>query len=228
MHEPDLRLKTAAGFVRQGSRAADIGTDHAYLPVYLILNNISPYVIASDLRKKPLENARRSISGLSLGDRIELRLSDGLDAYEPGEADDIIICGMGGNLITDILSRCSWIKDKRYRLILQPQSHAYDLREYLFSEGFSVIEETGVRSEGRVYTVSAAEYSGIKDTEFSDIDIYFGKLIYRKDDVSREICSRTLGYLKVRYKSELEYGNRALAEKFESIIKSAEVLLNEK
>ena len=203
MHEPDLRLKTVAGFVRRGSRAADIGTDHAYLPVYLIRNNISPFVIAGDLRTGPLENARRSVCELNLEDYIELRQSDGLDNIKPDEADDIIICGMGGNLITDILSRCDW------------------------NEGFSVIEETGVRSEGRVYTIIAAEYSGVKSKDISDTDIYFGNLIYKKDDVSREICTRTLGYLKVRYEAELNHGNKDLADRFAKIIKSAEVLIDE-
>ena len=227
MHEPDLRLKTVAGFVRRGSRAADIGTDHAYLPVYLIRNNISPFVIAGDLRTGPLENARRSVCELNLEDYIELRQSDGLDNIKPDEADDIIICGMGGNLITDILSRCDWIKNRNYRLILQPQSHTYDLREFLYNEGFSVIEETGVRSEGRVYTIIAAEYSGVKSKDISDTDIYFGNLIYKKDDVSREICTRTLGYLKVRYEAELNHGNKDLADRFAKIIKSAEVLIDE-
>ena len=178
MREIDDRLRTAAEFVRKGVTAADIGTDHAYLPAYLIMNDIASRVIACDLRSGPLENAKATVRDLNLSGRIEIRQSDGLNNISPDEADDIIICGMGGNLITDILSRAVWLKDIKYRLILQPQSHAYDLREFLFINGFNIINETGVRSEGRVYTVIAAEYKPDFGCSYDDIDIYFGKLIF--------------------------------------------------
>ena len=227
MHDLNTRLKTAAGFVRHGSVAADIGTDHAYLPAYLILNNIVSKVIACDLRSGPLENAAETVREFKLENNIELRLSDGLDMISPDEADDIIICGMGGNLITDILSRAFWLKDSKYRLILQPQSHAYDLRNYLYSNNYRIINETGVRSEGRVYTIIAAEYNADFEPDYNDIDVYFGSLIYNSDDVSSEICRRTLGYLKVRYESELKFGDNNESERFRILIEKAEEIINE-
>ena len=227
MREIDDRLRTAAEFVRKGVTAADIGTDHAYLPAYLIMNDIASRVIACDLRSGPLENAKATVRDLNLSGRIEIRQSDGLNNISPDEADDIIICGMGGNLITDILSRAVWLKDIKYRLILQPQSHAYDLREFLFINGFNIINETGVRSEGRVYTVIAAEYKPDFGCSYDDIDIYFGKLKYETDDISKEICRRTLGYIKVRYNSELEFGSEELAEEFRLLILKAEEIMNE-
>ena len=86
--------------VRPGSVAADIGTDHAYLPASLILNGICPRALACDLRKGPLSNAAKTVAAYGLEGKITLRLSDGFDEIEPFEADDLIICGMGGTLMT--------------------------------------------------------------------------------------------------------------------------------
>ena len=93
------RLKTAADMVRKGVVAADIGTDHAYLPSYLVLSGICPRALACDLRKGPLENAAETLEHWNIADKITLRLSDGLDELSAGEADDIIMAGMGGILI---------------------------------------------------------------------------------------------------------------------------------
>ena len=117
--------------VRKGVVAADIGTDHAYLPSYLVLNGICPRAIACDLRRGPLENAAETLERMGAADRITLRLSDGLDELSAGEADDIIMAGMGGTLISRLLERTDWIKNKNIRLILQPMSHAEDVRLFL-------------------------------------------------------------------------------------------------
>ena len=114
----------AASLVRKGKVCCDIGTDHAYLPAYLITNSISKKALACDLREGPLANAKRTVEEYGISDRIELRLSDGLDNVKPGEADDFVFCGMGGTLITELISRTEWLKDKKYRLIFQPQSHS--------------------------------------------------------------------------------------------------------
>ena len=119
----DKRLLCVASFVRCGSRAADIGTDHAYIPVYLLQNGISPSAIAADLREMPLKNAGKTIAQFSLTDKIQTVLSDGLEKIDKDSCDDIIIAGMGGLLISEILSSVCWVFDKKYRLILQPMSH---------------------------------------------------------------------------------------------------------
>ena len=95
----DDRLKSVASLVRNGKRVADIGTDHGYLVAYLVENNICPCGIAADLRKGPLENARQTVIQQGLSDKIELILSDGLENISPDSCDDIVIAGMGGNLI---------------------------------------------------------------------------------------------------------------------------------
>ena len=124
------RMLMAARMVRSGKAVADIGTDHAYLPAYLILRGISPKALACDVRKGPLENAKNTVESYGIEDKITLRLSDGFDEIEPFEADDFIMCGMGGTLMEQLVSRTHWLKDKRKRIIVQPQSHAEDIRRF--------------------------------------------------------------------------------------------------
>ena len=227
MPDSGARLLAAASFVRNGLRAADIGTDHAYLPIYLIKNNISSKVLACDLRKGPLNNARENVIRAGCEDKIELRLSDGLDSVLPDEADDIIICGMGGTLIAEILSRAEWIKDSKFNLILQPQSHADDLRRCLFENGFEILDEKSVTDEGRDYLVFNSVYSGSVYSREDDLKIYFGSLLENNDPVSKRIAARTIKYLKVRMDSEAQFGDKSISEKLKRIIIEAEEKLND-
>ena len=122
------RLQMVADFVRDGAAVADIGTDHAYLPVALVLSGKCPRAVVSDLREMPLENARQAIRRYHLEDRIVACLSDGLDEIAPDWAQDIIIAGMGGELIAAILARAPWLRNEGKRLILQPMTHAEDFQ----------------------------------------------------------------------------------------------------
>lgn len=155
----DTRLKMAAEEVRQGKKVADIGTDHAYLPAYLIENNICPSAIAADIGKGPLENAKKVVSTSPLlSEKIQLRLSDGLEKISPDEADDIVIAGMGGILISEILTNAPWVKDEKKRLILQPMSHAEDVRKYLCENGFEIIKEKASTDGKHNYILIVAEF----------------------------------------------------------------------
>lgn len=156
------RLLACAKQVRFGRVAADIGTDHGFLPIYLIRREICPRVIACDLREEPLKRARENIKAAGLEDQIELRLSDGLQKLHPKEASDIILAGMGGELMAGILAAASWLQNSDYRLILQPMSRAEMLRAYLFDMGFAIRQEAALFDAGRVYTVIAAVYTGIR------------------------------------------------------------------
>lgn len=169
------RLQTAADMVRSGVVAADIGTDHAYLPSYLVLSGRCPHTLACDLRRGPLENARETLERYSITELVELRLSDGLDELCENEADDIIMTGMGGTLIAQLLSRTEWIRNAGKRLILQPMSHAEDVRLFLMKNGFDTVEERTCRDEGRVYVVICAEYSG-RSGVFPDGYEFYGRL----------------------------------------------------
>ena len=155
----DKRLSAVAALVRAGSRLADIGTDHAYLPVYLVERGISPSAIASDIGAGPLEAARRTVVGAALTDRIVCRLGDGLSTVSPDEVEDIAIAGMGGETIVAILDSAPWVRDSRLRLILQPMTHAEDLRRWLLENGFTVREEHLIRDKRHLYPVIAAEYT---------------------------------------------------------------------
>lgn len=156
----DSRLRLAADLVRDGSRVADIGTDHAHLPVALVSEGRCPSAIASDVRHGPAENARLNIAQAGLESAITVRLGDGLHTVLPDEVDDIVIAGMGGETIAAILAEAPWIKEPRYRLILQPMTRAEKLRAYLFAEGFTLQEERVARSGRHWYTVLCVQYTG--------------------------------------------------------------------
>jgi tRNA (adenine22-N1)-methyltransferase len=223
--EISVRLKTVAEFVRTGSRVADIGTDHAYLPAYLVIHNISPFVIGSDLRKGPLINAENTINEYNLENKIELRQSDGFENINPGDADDFIICGMGGTLIRDILAKAEWLKNPAYRLILQPQSHSEDVREYLINNGFKIIAEKACKDARRYYNIICAEFIGEKINK-PDWYIYFGDLIFNKDECSKKITEKNLKLLKVRCEAEGKYKSKEIHDKLSKIIEDAEVIIN--
>ncbi|MBQ7007325.1 MAG: SAM-dependent methyltransferase, partial [Oscillospiraceae bacterium] len=125
------RLKAAADMVRCGKKIADIGTDHAHLPIFLVENGICVSAVASDVRPGPIANAKANVEAAGLADKIQLRLASGLDKVSPDEADDIVIAGMGGILMVQLLEVAEWLKDESKHLVLQPQSHAEILREYL-------------------------------------------------------------------------------------------------
>ena len=191
------RLQMAADMVRTGSKVADIGTDHAYLPTALILGGRISSAVAADLRKGPLENAEATVRTYNVEDKISLRLSDGLKFVLPEEADDIVIAGMGGILIAEILTAAPWVKDKNKRLILQPQSHSEDVRRYLYSNGFEILEESACFEDGKVYICMCAEYTG-KITEHTEAEILLGKFIDRSDEASAAFKEKKLKRVRVR------------------------------
>ena len=125
------RLETIASFVRRGSIIADIGTDHGYIPIYLCQTGIIPSAIAMDIGKGPLQQATAHIKQQGVSNRIKTRLSDGLTALQPGEADTILIAGMGGGLVMKILSQGTHALTGSEELILQPQSEIAQVRAYL-------------------------------------------------------------------------------------------------
>ena len=156
----DFRLQAVASFVRQGSRLADIGTDHAFLPCALVAEGCCPVAIASDIRVGPTEAARRSVIAAQLTTQIDVRLGGGLDTVLPEEVDDIVIAGMGGETIATILGDAPWTKHAHYRLVLQPMTHAEKLRRFLYENGYTIEEERIADDGKRCYTVLCASYTG--------------------------------------------------------------------
>ncbi len=195
----DTRLKMAADEVRHGKKIVDIGTDHAYLPVYLIENNICPSAIAADIGKGPLENAKKVVSvSKDLSEKIELRLSDGLKEIKPYEAEDIVIAGMGGILISEILSAAPWVKDETKRLILQPMSHAEDVRRYLCENGFEIIKEKACSDGKHNYILIVAEFKN-KANDKDEAFYYKGLIQFDKsEDAQLYHNSRMASLIKKR------------------------------
>lgn len=156
----DGRLSVCASLVRKGAHLADVGTDHAYLPVWLAKNGLITSAVACDVREKPLRSGQENIEYYKVGDIVTTRLSDGLDEVKPEEADDVVIAGMGGELIADIISRAPWLKSAEKRLILQPMTKPELLRRFLCENGYSIESETPCAHGGKFYTVLLVSYTG--------------------------------------------------------------------
>ena len=166
------RLQLLADWVPQGVTFADVGTDHGHLPIWLRLQGRVTHAIASDLRKGPLERAREN--GAAYGaDGIDYRLAAGLDAVKAEEAEVIAIAGMGGETIAAILEAAPWVQNEGIRLILQPMTRAEDLRRWLLTHGFSVLEEHLITDGRHLYPVLAAEYTAAPVCE-DEVAIYGG------------------------------------------------------
>ncbi|HOV80089.1 MAG TPA: class I SAM-dependent methyltransferase [Bacillota bacterium] len=151
------RLAVLAAHVPPGSIAADIGTDHARLPVFLVENGICPKVIASDLNPGPFQSAKGKVRERGLEDRIDLRFGNGLAVLKPGEAGVVVVAGMGGNTIRDILAASPEVLRGINRLVLQPMADAGSLRTWLTANRWRIADEELVEEDGRIYLVMVAE-----------------------------------------------------------------------
>lgn len=158
MVELSRRLMTIATFVKPGSRIADIGTDHGFLPIYLVQRGVISHAVAMDIRKGPLDRAREHIQETGLTEVIETRLSDGLEKLNAGEADTVIIAGMGGPLILEILERGMKVVPTIGRFILSPQSDWNGFRKGIRRLGFVQCREEMVYEDGKYYLITEVQY----------------------------------------------------------------------
>ena len=154
------RLLVCAELVPQGARVADIGCDHGYLGIWLLRENRAAFVVASDLREKPLESARKNALKYGVSDQMAFVCADGLTGIEPESVDTIVCAGMGGDLIRMVLDASPWSLAGRHTLILQPQSSQYDLRMWLSEKGFVIDSETPIEDAGHVYSAMRLRYTG--------------------------------------------------------------------
>ena len=169
------RLSTVASMVTAGNCLADVGTDHGYVPIYLYERNIIPRAIAMDVNKGPLERAALHIAESGMKERIETRFSDGLTALKAGEADSIVIAGMGGPLMIRILSAYPEVTASAKELILQPQSEISEVRIWLYEQGYEIIEEHMVFEDGKYYPM----FKAVKNPEaekLTDLEYKYGKI----------------------------------------------------
>lgn len=217
------RLKAVASFVTPGKRIADVGTDHGYVPIYLVQSERAPYALAMDLNKGPLSHAKENILRYNLQNRIETRLSNGLREYNRGEAESIVIAGMGGNLMVQILSEAydKWKDDTE--LVLSPHSEAELVRRYLSENNMVIEEECMLIDEDKYYVVMRA-VSGKSDCE-SDAHLRYGKLLLeRKDEVLFEYLKKELAK-KEQIEESLRQSSSATAnERMEQLVAEKTVL----
>lgn len=159
----DARLSLAASFVRPGCVPCDVGTDHAYLPIRLILSGVCPRAVVSDVNAAPLAKAKENAARYGCTSRLSFYLADGLSGIDlAGEGvEDILICGMGGELIARILENAPYTRREGVKCILQPMSKAADLRQYLAHRGYRIEDEKLADAAGKIYTCLHVSYDGI-------------------------------------------------------------------
>lgn len=208
----DNRLRLCAEFVRQGSKLADIGTDHAYLPVWLCRNGVCPCAVAADINPEPLSRGRLTIENAGLSGIIETRLSDGLKSIGSNEADDIVIAGMGGELIAKIIGECNYAKSPDKHFILQPMTRSEVLIAWLCDNGFEIKEQDCCEAAGKCYTVLSVYYTG-KPAPADDIYRYTGILRPRENETHLRFISAHIERLRKQSRGDARFA--ALANRLE-------------
>lgn len=168
------RLQKIADLIQPAATMADIGTDHAYLPVCLCHSGKIEKAVASDIRPGPAERARATVRRWRLTDRIEVRVGPGLDTVRPGEADVIVIAGMGGLMIADILEQSRETAVQAGQLLLQPMTSIPELRQYLNENGYAILEEVLVPEDEKLYHIMRiAPAEAIPPQTWTEL--YFGR-----------------------------------------------------
>lgn len=186
------RLAACAGFV-SGEKVCDVGTDHGYLAAELLLSGKCRFAVAADINEKPLASARATLEKHGLTDRANTVLSDGLENISPDGITDIVIAGMGGELIASILSKCGWLKG--VNLVLQPMTQAPYLRKWLGENGFDLKAEQAVSEGKHLYTVINAAYCEKKRT-VSELESQTGALDTKDSEAAAYISANALKIIK--------------------------------
>lgn len=194
------RLQAVSDMVTSDSRLADVGTDHAYIPIWLLEAQRIKKAIAMDINKGPLKRAAENIAAHGLTEQIETRLSDGLAALQPGEADSIVIAGMGGHLVIHILENGKAVRDGVRECILQPQSDIEQVRRYLQQHDLRIIAEDMILEDGKFYPMMKVVPGRMN--ELSGLEYKYGPCLLG----DRHSCLAV--YLEKRY----EVSGRVLAQ----------------
>ncbi len=195
----DDRLSLVASFVRKGAVLADVGTDHAYLPIYLLHAGICPRAVATDINEAPLQQARSHAAAYGAADRISFYLADGLSGIDLAAegVTDIAVCGMGGELIAGILDAAPYTRKPGIRCLLQPMSSVEDLRRYLAGAGYRIEDEKLAAAAGKIYTCLAVTYDGVIRTP-TPLEILLGEAHIRRGKAAGDVFAL---YLRREYRS---------------------------
>lgn len=203
------RLKRIADFIEPGETVADIGTDHGFLPIALWESGKSPQVILSDVNQGPLEKAKENIIKYYPGKEFDLRIGNGMQTLEPGEVDVLVIAGMGGLLISDILSD-DIEKTRTYKkIILQPRNNQIKLRAWLLENGFTIKDEALVKEGNYICEIIVAEPFGPAILAgLDDITLEISPILFQKKDplivelIEKKIRIEFEIYRKIKEESE--------------------------
>ncbi|MDE3839636.1 tRNA (adenine(22)-N(1))-methyltransferase TrmK [Bacillus methanolicus] len=216
------RLQTVVRFIPMGSRLADIGSDHAYLPCYAVKKGIATFAIAGEVAEGPYRSALKQVQIEGLTKSISVRKGDGLEVVEPGEVDCVTIAGMGGTLIANILERGKEKLSDVKRLILQPNIGAISIRKWFLENGWMLISEEILEEDGKIYEVLAAEkgdpYTGYNGKLESGL--LLGPLLQKKQN---EIFKKKWTFEKANWKRILHQLEQA-GDKPENRQKKEELL----
>ncbi len=204
------RLKTVADLVTPCEKVADVGTDHGYVPMYLVKENICQFAYAMDVNEGPLNIAKSNIANEGLEDKIETILSDGFDNFGDRDADSVIIAGMGGDLIVDILARAKDFDE----LILSPHKRPDLVRKYLSESGYKISDEKMVEDAKKYYPVIKAVKG---ESEYDEVQLEFGPiLLIKKDKTLKEYLDIQLNKFG-RIISSLEREDKEVEHKYKLI-----------
>lgn len=201
------RLQAIADFVKPGARLADIGTDHAYLPIYLIQQGVVSWAVAGEVNHGPFKAAQQTIANENLTNTISLRLGDGLKVIDAGEVDTIVIAGMGGATIVDILQESSKVVESLVRIIVQPMVAAAAVRRWFTDNGWQIADEALVVDEGRLYEIIVAEQGKVPFPELDPILNEIGPVLWQKKSTLLALHIEQLINQTKRILQEMTAGN---------------------
>lgn len=189
--ELSKRLQAVADLVTEGTVVADVGTDHGYIPIYLIKMQKAPRAFAMDVNEGPLKRATEHIYANGMSDRIETRLSNGVKELLPGEAECVVIAGMGGALIIRILEEGQAVFRQLKEFVLQPQSELAKVRKYLNDHKYSVIAEDMVLEDGKFYPMM--KVTNGCESAYTELELRYGrKLLQEKHPVLNKFLKKEL------------------------------------
>lgn len=183
------RLQSVASFVQEGKILADVGCDHGYIPIYLLQKKKIEKAIAMDINQGPLMRAKEHIQEWGLENYIDTRLSDGVDALKPNEAQSVVIAGMGGPLMEKILTEGEEVLETAIELVLQPQSEIGHFRKFLSENGYCITHEEMILEDGKYYPIMRVVH-GKMEVQTEAEYLYGKKLLQNRNAVLKEFLER--------------------------------------
>ena len=209
------RLATVAGLIPQGSDFVDIGTDHGYVPIWLLQNGRIRSAIAMDVNKGPLARAKENRDKYGFTDVMDIRLSNGFEKLKPGEGESVLIAGMGGPLMIRIIEEGRTNASSIQTWVLQPQSEIPSVRRYLHEHGFVIVEEIMLKDEGKYYMAMKAIVA--EANPWTDLEYLFGKfLLEEKHPVLHEFILKEIQVYE-RIEKQLEDSNQKETARYQEV-----------